>query len=774
MNGLKINSVISFKHPLKKSKTFTGKIISINESKNEVEVEIFPIPGSKEKQLVKIAVPEKNIKAVLDVDNNIAKEYKPVKQLDNSLPHSEEVAIDPKSSFYEIFNYYNVNKHDCPCLVVPVKSDKTGETVLKFEWNKEQFDDVWNDECVLPLNAVATENDAAVNITFTQPFSQNFVINKGAPEGTLVNGIMTINNSLDRIIDAVKAKYLLFKAHHNNLVSDAEDYVDAVLNRAVYTESVQQEESEEEQQTQIELVNEKHFELTDITRNLNGITLYRVKCIADVEKLDLTAGTIGGWVEHASNINKGWVAKDATVLGKSVVDGLVKDYAEVSGKCYIGENVIVSKNAVVSGTVKLLGKAAIAGKVSGEIKTLPESELIVSSKAKLSGKITINGNVSVSEHASIAGGVRGLVIDSAEFNGTTSISANGLIQGGAIFNGRNTISGEIKVDTRQAPGSVFSGIESSGSFKIKGAQVVQVDSKPVETKQEEPVEVEEKQQLQESQVIIKEVGPESIAKSSKFKSFGVKAPKQWAGPVIKSDKLTSSEKAYIDELIVVPVDAGDSPKYFEADPEELETRDICIDVAGIHQFYATLNDDGTIDTMWKLEKGILQEVEEEHVVLNEDSIKLGDFVTPKKEFLDDGEEYGWKYEVVEDNGSRVTVVCVDDRFKGKLRPTSVWDKKWIEKYAEKRESLYPGEFECKFITDDDETIVKIDAKKESDLVEQTIEEAKKIFEKQFGHGSIFNDPEFEANASIVTSPEMVIITINGIRKDDLTVECKPV
>ena len=66
MNGLKINSVISFKHPKKKSKTFTGKITAINEAKNEVEVEIFPILGSKEKQLIKVAVPEKNIKAVLD------------------------------------------------------------------------------------------------------------------------------------------------------------------------------------------------------------------------------------------------------------------------------------------------------------------------------------------------------------------------------------------------------------------------------------------------------------------------------------------------------------------------------------------------------------------------------------------------------------------------------------------------------------------------------------------------------------------------------------
>jgi len=89
-------------------------------------------------------------------------------------------------------------------------------------------------------------------------------------------------------------------------------------------------------------------------------------------------------------------------------------------------------------------------------------------------------------------------------------------------------------------------------------------------------------------------------------------------------------------------------------------------------------------------------------------------------------------------------------------------------------ALYPGKFECKFITDDDESIVTIDAKKESDLVEQVVEEAKKIFEKQFGHGSIFNDPEFEANASIVTSPEMIIIIINGISKDDLTIECKPV
>lgn len=609
MNGLKINSVISFKHPKKKSKTFTGKITAINESKNEVEVEIFPVPGSKEKQSIKIAVPEKNIKAVLDIDTNIAKEYKPVKQLDNTLPHSEEVAIDPKSSFYEIFNYYNVNKHDCPCLVVPMKSNKTGETVLKFEWNKEQYDEVWNDECVLPIDAIATENDAAINITFTQPFSQNFVINKGSKEGAMINGIVAINNSLDRIIDAVKTKYLLFKAQHEHLVSDAEDYVDAVLNRAVYTESVEQksqeqeEETEQQEQIPIKLVKEKHFELTEETRNLNGLTLYRVKCIADVEKFDLTAGTLGGWVEHESNINKGWVAKEATVLGRSVVDGLVKDYAEVSGKCYISENAIVSKSAIVSGNVKLLGSDRIQGKVSGDVKTLPEAELTVSSKASVSGKVVINGKVSVTEHAEIQGRTRGLVIDGATFNGSTSVVANGMIQGYPIFNGRNTISGEVRVDTRQAPGSVFSGIESSGSFKIKGAQVVQLDSKPVEKQevQEEPeqeVEEQQEQQLQESVI-------ESPINNEKFLKLGVKNPRQWNGPLVKNNVLTAHEKEYLNNLQSMSIDAGMTPAELEVDIEEYETKDAIADVAGIYTFYCTFKDDGTVDTIWKLEPNIV-------------------------------------------------------------------------------------------------------------------------------------------------------------------------
>lgn len=684
MNDLKINSVISFKHPLKKSKTFTGKILSINESKKEVEVEIFPIPGSKEKQLVKIAVPEKNIKAVLDIDNNIAKEYKPVKELskvDTKKIEKEEVyPFDKKSAFAEIFNFFNKNVDDCPCILVPVKME-SGEQVLKFKWNKRQFDEYWNEDCVLPLEAVVTENDAVVNVTFTQPFSQNFVINKGAEEGTLINGIVAINNSLDRIIDAVKGKYMLFKAQHKGLVSDAEDYVDAVLNRAVYTESVEKQKPEdvsaeeaeqqtEQQQIAIDPVDEKFVELTDESRVLNNIKLYRIKAVKDIKKFEVKAGTLGGWVQSLNNINKGWVGKDATVIDKAIVDGLVTDYAVVSGKCYIGEDAIVSKSALVSNNVKILGKASIKGKVSGNIKVLPKSELVVTSKAKLTGKVVISGDVSLTDHAEVNGGLKGLSIDSAMFNSFTAISANGLIQGNPVFTGRNTITGEVKVDTRNAQGSVFSGIESAGSFKIKGAQVVQVDSKPVKAK-------EETQQLQESQTIIKEIGPDSIAKDSKLKSYGVKNPKQWKGPLVKLNAVKAAQIEHLNELVNVLVDAGETPVDFEMDPEEIGAKEICINVANKYQFFATLTDEGKIDTMWMLEPLIINQQEEvKPELLSEDSFNVGDIIQLKPEIADKGEEE-YSYKVLELRGDRVYCELSEPVGDMTIVPTFVFLTKWI-------------------------------------------------------------------------------------------------
>lgn len=607
MNGLDIDSVVSFKHPKKKSKTFVGKVLAINEAKNEVEVEIFNAgAGKKGEQLVKIVIPEKNIKAVLDTDNQV----KPIDGLENAERHSDEALIDPKSMFHEIFNYFNVNIHDCPCLLVPVKN-KTGETILKFEWNKEQYNEFWNDNTVIPLEAMATESGDTVNITFTKPFQQNFVINKSNIIADAVNTRDMVFTAFDRIKDAVTAKYMQFKFKHDCLIDDANDYVDAVLNR-VYDgmcESVQQ------QQGEIEI---PQYELTEDLRVVSGYELYRIKAVNAIPKFGVRAGQIGGYVQSLSNVDGGWVADDACVYENAIVRGVVRGKAMVSDSVIIEYDSVVKNTAVVTGKGRFYG-TVISGKahVSGDIKTLENSiiksrkansNIFISDNVKVAGPMVLSGNVKFKNFSNVSGMGKGLVIDGATFLDNTIINATGTIQGEPTFRRRNMIIGEVKIDTRQAPGSSFSNITSSGSFKIKGAQVVQMDSKPIESEQPEQSEQIEQPEEQEelNQSVSYQVGEHSIANNPAFAKKAVSNPKQWMGPTIKKSELSEEEIAYLNSLEFPSFDADSSPAHYETELEELEARDMVVDVAGIYTFYLVFKDDGHIDKMWKLEKGIVE------------------------------------------------------------------------------------------------------------------------------------------------------------------------
>ena len=54
-----------------------------------------------------------------------------------------------------------------------------------------------------------------------------------------------------------------------------------------------------------------HFELTDETRTLaDGTVLHRIRATQDLPYHGVTAGDIGGWVEHAHNLtDQAWVTE---------------------------------------------------------------------------------------------------------------------------------------------------------------------------------------------------------------------------------------------------------------------------------------------------------------------------------------------------------------------------------------------------------------------------------------------------------------------------------
>lgn len=53
----------------------------------------------------------------------------------------------------------------------------------------------------------------------------------------------------------------------------------------------------------------KHFELTAETRvNLSGVILFRIRATVTLEKHNVVAGELGGWVEKEENLSgDAWV-----------------------------------------------------------------------------------------------------------------------------------------------------------------------------------------------------------------------------------------------------------------------------------------------------------------------------------------------------------------------------------------------------------------------------------------------------------------------------------
>lgn len=516
----------------------------------------------------------------------------------------------------EIFNFFNKNicGPDCPCLLCPIV-DKRNDTVvaLKFQWNKKIYDENWNDDTVLPLNAIITDTEANVLITFTAPFSETFVINKDSvtKAEVLQNKFTTIVNALDNIHNAMVNKLLLLKAEHELTIADTEDYVDAVLNR-VY-ESVQ-----EEQQA---FNDEAKFELGErLASSPKGLSVYRLKALKDIPAYKVRAGQELGYVESLDNLGpNGIVLDEAIVAGRSICDGVVKDSAIVMGAVKIDKKTVISGYASISGKMAL-NNAKISGKASltGNISTAINSSLEVKDNAKLSGAVSIAGKVVIKNNSTIKCIGRKLIIEGGTFQDNTVIEASGYVKGSPIFKGRNYISGEIKLDCRLSPGNIFSDINSVGLFKAKSQQQLgEPLPEPLpepepeqEIVPEEPVPADDTDDVATISQDMEEEGEEmdkgklQQAFTNRFSVYGVKNPSKWDGPLVKTSQLSEEEIEYIKSLDGVLMDAGaDSPKYFETD---IEDEAITIEFEGFAVFYALLKKDGTIEKMWKLDKNILK------------------------------------------------------------------------------------------------------------------------------------------------------------------------
>ena len=102
----------------------------------------------------------------------------------------------------------------------------------------------------------------------------------------------------------------------------------------------------------------KKYELSNITIEFNGVTLYRIKALKDFS--DVKAGDLGGWVEKEDNLSQSgdaWIGGDAKVYGTAMV----------------------YDNAIIYGQAKVYGKAEVFGnaEICGDAEIASNSDYIV-------------------------------------------------------------------------------------------------------------------------------------------------------------------------------------------------------------------------------------------------------------------------------------------------------------------------------------------------------------------------------------------------------------
>lgn len=137
--------------------------------------------------------------------------------------------------------------------------------------------------------------------------------------------------------------------------------------------------------------NMTHFKLTAETKELNGITLYRIMLTEDHSRWG-KADTPGGWVEKKENLRgDAWVADNAQVYGNARVYG----GAQVSGNAMVYGNALICGNSTIIENVQVSGNAMVSGgaRISGDV--IIGGEVRVHGYVEIYGKSMISGDIEI-------------------------------------------------------------------------------------------------------------------------------------------------------------------------------------------------------------------------------------------------------------------------------------------------------------------------------------------------------------------------------------------
>ena len=125
----------------------------------------------------------------------------------------------------------------------------------------------------------------------------------------------------------------------------------------------------------------KKYELTNITKEYNGVTLHRIRALIDFN--DVKKGNLGGWVEKESNLSQYgncWIYDEAMVYENTEVlgDAIVCGDAEVFGNSEVLGDAIVCGDAKEYGDAEVFGNAIVCGdaKVYGDAMVYGDAEVL--------------------------------------------------------------------------------------------------------------------------------------------------------------------------------------------------------------------------------------------------------------------------------------------------------------------------------------------------------------------------------------------------------------
>lgn len=594
---------------------------------------VYKLPGGKKSYGVYMDVQFSKTGDIAIVKDMLETPKKTIKvkmsNITSAMDNFLEGKAEPKSEALKIVQDAIEAGKNAVINCIPSKT-ADGFECLSINWNNGKFDEYFTTNDCIDLDAFVRETPTSVDIVVSRPITKVFTYTK-KPDGDLASlrqFIGNFDNTVNDIFNVIRAKFIEFNAKWNKITDDSKDYVDAYLGRAFIdgmSEAVEDTgETPLENQATTQTTSNTKFRLTDESKTVNGIKLYRIEALKDLGFYGVKQGDKGGFVESEANLSQNldsWIGDNACVYNKAFVgrNSFVGGNAIVNDRAQVKENTRVTDNAQVSGQSSLKN-SDISGDavVSGSVTVVNAgSKLVASGKTQVLGKVVIDGKVDITDKAKIDGTSQGIYLSNVKVADEAEIIATGSIESNVQFIGKCSISGNVRINIKPLSGGstfTFKDIKTSGKFRFnsdafgysKTSIVTPADFGDKELAGD--ITIVTPQDL--LKVINEAIDKSEINEAPNLKKYIVKNAKQWAGPQVKDSVLTSAQIKYLKELPQIDIDADSSPQDVELDntyaieqgnPEDVREEVVC-NVANIYYFYGYLGEGDSLQYIIKLPK----------------------------------------------------------------------------------------------------------------------------------------------------------------------------